>query len=343
MMEPPSTADPDDELPLLHPTYARLLGMLLRGLNADVDAVLSAAGLSAARLATEAEWLGLRTVRHLVAAAGQASAQPALGLLLGRSVALSAHGAVGYAVVASRDLRQALEVVVRFGSLRNAAIDFELSEHHDGLALCLHERVALGEVRCFVLEAMLATVLRIIESVLGYAPERLRIELPWAAPAWHDAYRALSRGQLQFDAPAMRFVFDAETLAEPCITADRAAFEAAWNDCEQQLQSRCDGALAPRLRRLLHEARQTGRGYPDLDTAARQCGVSRRTLMRKLKREGSSFQALLDEERRGQALWFLQHTREPVERIAERLGYADTSNFSRTFRRWFGCAPSSSR
>jgi AraC-like DNA-binding protein len=28
-----------------------------------------------------------------------------------------------------------------------------------------------------------------------------------------------------------------------------------------------------------------------------------------------------------------------VEEIAARLGYADTSNFSRTVRRWFGAAP----
>ena len=29
----------------------------------------------------------------------------------------------------------------------------------------------------------------------------------------------------------------------------------------------------------------------------------------------------------------------PIERIAEQLGYQDTSNFSGTFRRWFQTTP----
>ncbi len=37
--------------------------------------------------------------------------------------------------------------------------------------------------------------------------------------------------------------------------------------------------------------------------------------------------------------WMLAHTAEPVEEIAARLGYVDTSNFSRTVRRWFGVTP----
>ncbi|PKN32436.1 MAG: hypothetical protein CVU61_18020, partial [Deltaproteobacteria bacterium HGW-Deltaproteobacteria-19] len=34
------------------------------------------------------------------------------------------------------------------------------------------------------------------------------------------------------------------------------------------------------------------------------------------------------------------HSDASIERIAERLGYRDTSNFSRTFRRWAGTTPS---
>jgi len=33
------------------------------------------------------------------------------------------------------------------------------------------------------------------------------------------------------------------------------------------------------------------------------------------------------------------HTAETMEEIASRLGYVDTSNFSRTVRRWFGATP----
>jgi AraC-like DNA-binding protein len=67
--------------------------------------------------------------------------------------------------------------------------------------------------------------------------------------------------------------------------------------------------------------------------------VSARTLMRKLKQEGSSYQAQVDLVRREQAVWYLCDSKESVEAIAFKLGYKDASNFSRTFRRWLGVTP----
>lgn len=78
---------------------------------------------------------------------------------------------------------------------------------------------------------------------------------------------------------------------------------------------------------------------PSLEDLASELKMSPRTLMRKLKVEGHRFQDLLDEARQERAIWYLQHTQRPVAEIAGRLGYVDTSNFSRTFRLWFGTTP----
>jgi len=67
--------------------------------------------------------------------------------------------------------------------------------------------------------------------------------------------------------------------------------------------------------------------------------VSSRTLIRKLRDEGLTYQQLLDRVREDLACWWLLHTDLSVEAIADRLGYQDTSNFSRTFRRWVGMTP----
>ena len=75
----------------------------------------------------------------------------------------------------------------------------------------------------------------------------------------------------------------------------------------------------------------------------RYFNLSPRTLIRRLKDEGSAYQQLLDAVRQERAGWYLAHTRLSVEEIAARLGYADTSNFSRTYRRWFGRTPSQAR
>jgi hypothetical protein len=59
----------------------------------------------------------------------------------------------------------------------------------------------------------------------------------------------------------------------------------------------------------------------------------------KLKAHGTSYQMLLDDVRQELAIWYLRQTDLSVEAIAERLGYSDTSNFSRTCKRWFGLTP----
>ena len=84
-------------------------------------------------------------------------------------------------------------------------------------------------------------------------------------------------------------------------------------------------------------------GYPTLEALAAEWGWSARTLMRRLQREGTRYQALLDEARQRAALWYLRHSTRPVEEIALQLGYADASNFSRTCRRRNGAPPQALR
>ena len=56
-----------------------------------------------------------------------------------------------------------------------------------------------------------------------------------------------------------------------------------------------------------------------------------------------TIQAIVDEVRASLAMEYLRDTRLPLGAIAERLGFSDTSNFSRAFRSWFGRSPGSCR
>jgi AraC-like DNA-binding protein len=82
-----------------------------------------------------------------------------------------------------------------------------------------------------------------------------------------------------------------------------------------------------------------GETYPTAAEAATQLHLSPRSLFRQLAGENASYRGLLDCHRNELARGLLESTDLAVERIAERLGYADPSNFSRTFRRWNGVNP----
>jgi AraC-like DNA-binding protein len=126
-------------------------------------------------------------------------------------------------------------------------------------------------------------------------------------------------------------------LQRSSVVADVTTRAAIVNSAERELALlRSDGSLSERIRLRLIELE---RAYPTAEAVAQELNISRRTLLRKLKQEGVSYQGLLDDTRKESAEWYLLRTHDPIEAIAERLGYADPSSFSRTFRRWFNKPP----
>ena len=75
---------------------------------------------------------------------------------------------------------------------------------------------------------------------------------------------------------------------------------------------------------------------------ARTLGVSRQTLYRRLKAEGTTFERLLDGLRHRLASRLLGEG-VAVKDIAYRLGFSDPAAFSRAFKRWTGASPTTSR
>jgi len=84
-------------------------------------------------------------------------------------------------------------------------------------------------------------------------------------------------------------------------------------------------------------------GEANIDRVARDLGLSRQTLYRRLKAEEITFEQLLDDLRHKLALKLLRDEHMAVKQAAWRLGFSDPAAFSRAFKRWTGSAPSFAR
>ncbi|ELN6937334.1 helix-turn-helix transcriptional regulator [Vibrio alginolyticus] len=76
-----------------------------------------------------------------------------------------------------------------------------------------------------------------------------------------------------------------------------------------------------------------------LEQAARQLGVSKRTLQRRLQEKQMSYSQCVDFAKKKHALALLADTQFTTQQIAYQLGYEEPSNFHRTFRRWYPFSP----
>jgi AraC-like DNA-binding protein len=88
---------------------------------------------------------------------------------------------------------------------------------------------------------------------------------------------------------------------------------------------------------------KAGGGFRSLDEVAARLKLPSRTLKRKLAAAGTGFLTLLDEARLDRAARLLQADARTVDEIAITLGYSDTANFTRAFRRWTGTTPAAYR
>lgn len=333
---------PTLDTPTIHPTYVKHLCMALRQEGADINALLQAAGLGDWRsFAASDALLSQRAVNAAIQQALQISGRPWLALEVGAAVQVSAHGPLGYAVAASQDLRQALQTVARHVAIRNAVLRFHLRETQAGAVFEMTQRFAMEQGQTFVETLMFSLLLRLMETVVGHAlPAQVKIDIPFAEPAWSDHIRQLFRGPIRFGAARLAFHLERELLERPCLTADAVAYQQICRECEKLGSQTAHASIAQRVQQLL--AGREG-SYPSLGAAAAFFSMSSRTLIRRLKDEGTSFQNLLDAARQQRAMWYLKETQFTVEDIAARLGYVDTTNFSRTFRRWYGMTPSDVR
>jgi AraC-like DNA-binding protein len=323
--------------------YVRFVLMAARRAGVDADAALAGTGVTVAAIEAEgSHWLPFEALYRL-ASALPGGGGGGIGLEIGDLSPITVHGPLAVAVSASRSLGEALATLAEMGGgpARTMRFHFEVVGAFGDLTMT--PEVELDHLRHFFLESNVALVNRALEATVGQQVEGLEFHFPYPAPAWSELYRRRLPGAVAFNADALRIRVPRSQLALRSFTADPRAREAALRDCRREvdeLDAAASGDLVPAIRNRLA---QVDGDYPDLAAVARSLGLSTRTLIRRLRDKGVRYRQLVDDARVEAACWRLTHTDDTVEQIAADLGYVDTSNFSRTFRRWRGTTPTEFR
>ncbi len=302
--------------------------------------LLSGSGLTEADLAEPDERISLALVERLVLRARALSGEPAVGILLGVQMRISAHGYLGFAAMVASTIGEALEIAVRFAPTRTNALALHLGAEGDEVALVIEELADFGAARDAVVLALVEGIRQIGQALTG-KPLQGRAELAFSEPPYFAKLsRVAGTPHVRFGAPENRIVFPRATLDVPLVMADPAAFRLATDQCERALSAIRDASrITAKVRALLGRRGGLSRS---LDDVAKQLHVSSRTLKRHLAAEGTTFKSVHDEARRDEALRLVR-TELGLEAVADRLGYSDLANFTRAFRRWTGMTPGAYR
>jgi AraC-like DNA-binding protein len=307
-----------------------------RQLGLDPLSLVRDAGLDPAALEHPDMRVSAERVSSVLETAAAVSRCPTFGLRMAESRRLSDFGAVGLLIAQQASLRDVLSTMERYRSLLNEALAMHVEQSGD-LVVVREELVtgAQGPGRQGR-ELAIGTLFRMFRTLLGSRWRPHSVNFTHAAPADLGVHRRLFGFDVQFESEFNGIVCEAADLDRVNPAADPAMARYA----QQFVDTLAGSEAAP----LALDVRQAiylllPRGQASIERTARELGLHTRSLQRVLEDEGSSFSELIDDVRRELALRYLANRSYSLTRIAEMLGYAQSSSFTRWFIAQFGTPP----
>jgi AraC-like DNA-binding protein len=332
-----STTDPARGAPS---TIASWTASLVRALDAsgvDGRALAARAGIDAAALESPDARVSRAALTRLWQLAVEATGDPGFGLEAGRHVSQTTFHALGYAVLASATLREAHERIIRYRRVIGDVVQLSLTDVGDRCRFAIDVSAGPG-VPFEAVDAFASVCVRQARILRGDRSfEPLRVSLVRPEPPDPGRFRAAFRAPVEFGQPA-NFIEYARADMDAPLPAGNAEIARANDDVLVRYLARLDDArVSSRVQAAVLAALPDG--APSKQAIARKLGMSPRNLQRRLEEEGTSFKQLLAEARIDLAKSHITEGRSSVTEIAFVLGFADTSAFSRAFKRWTGASP----
>lgn len=312
-----------------------VLAEYVTALGIDPDRLLTGTGLE--HLHPEARGPRIEAhdeiavTRNLLSILG---ATDGVGLDVGLAYHASSYGLYGYLMMSSPNIFQGvlrgmenIGLTYAFSSI-SAAID----ENGD-FVQSFDVRHVPADLQTFFAERDLAAAVMLHAEVLGVPRIETLKEIRFASsPPDVSAYERIFEVPVLFGQRRNEVVYDAAFLSLRPPQANPRTHEECRELCRQAIRSLDDvrsTAAAVRSRLLVEGGIDEG-----LDSAAKALFLAPRTLRRRLAAEGTTYRALVDEVRQRLATDLLHDRSLSAAEIAQRLGYQDTSSFSRALRRW---------
>jgi AraC-like DNA-binding protein len=310
----------------------------------DRATLLAHAGLAAQDKApAHARW-PMSAVIALFESAAALTGRQDLGLEFARHVRPGTFHVLGYALMTCRTLGDAIDLAPHY---RRLVFDIGYSEMRfvqrgDQARLGWHV-VSRRLLYCRSLaESLIASWYSFGRWIAGTDLPLQEVLFVHEAAGDPQAYATFFGCPVRFGAGENTLVFSRSLLQTPLVHADETLHLAMRAQAQAELARSFSGSdLAQRLRQVLLTLMP--KCEATLACAAGALHMSKRSLQRRLGEAGCTFQEVLDDVRKDMAVIYLRDPNLSALDVALLLGYAEQSSFTRAFRTWFSCSPSTWR
>jgi AraC-like DNA-binding protein len=322
------------KLPII---YLRMILAFVSKSPADTRRLLQGTNINQKSLKQLDSGFSLADYQTLLKNVKAVSKDPGVMLDAGARLPITTHGALSNAVAYSQNRMAMLKVITQFVGLRGFFVDAKIHQGSTRTKFHIELDPALGEHKDSALDFILSVLMRFM-MYLELAPmSPPTIQLTRDKPTEHPRYEKTWGARLLYNQPENCINFDTAELERPLPTYDAELFEMAVRKCRDLYHHENQSDT---IRKAIENIFEASPGMLwSIDLVAEKLNFSSRTVQRKLKKENTTYQQVLDDWLKRLADNYLGAQGLSVEATAMLLGYNDGASFRRAFKRWYACSP----
>ncbi len=307
----------------------------------DADALFEEVGLDPGLLADPDARYPMQKTVQLWTHALDRTGDPCLGLTVAMQWHPTTWHALGYAWLASRTLEDALKRLARYSSMITTAGECQLEERTQDFRLVVQLQESEAPRPDAAADSVLGTIVHMCRVSFGADFKPLRVCFTHSGVGCRQKRQEFFGSPIEYESEENRIDFDKDPLRRPLPFANSALAHANERIIAEYLPRLELGTAASRVKTLLVDLLPSGEATEG--GLAASMNLSRSSLQRRLRDEGTTYRAILQEVRCELAEKMLLDGETTLNEVSFLLGFADLSAFSRAFKRWTGAAPSTYR
>lgn len=270
----------------------------------------------------------------------KAAADASTAFQVGARMHLSAYGMYGYALMCSLTLRDFFDFGVKYHVLATPTLHISWREESD-VAIWefsdVYSHLMSAQTREFLIRQQMAQHLTHLQDAAGLDCRPVKALFAFPPPENSAMYERFLGCQCVFENPSTELHYPHQILSWAPQLANRLTRTMLQETCDRLIgKTKTSSGIAGEVYQLMM---LTPSQFPSMEQIAEHMRLTTRTLRRKLDAEGTDYGAILDDVRSSLAMEYLQTTKMSTEDIAAKIGFSDSTNFRRAFKRWTGKTP----
>ena len=315
---------------------------LVTELGGDPARLLRAAKIKSTAFDLPASLVSFGAVVELLERSARDLACPDFGLRLAERQDIGILGPLAVAMRYSATVGEAMRCASKYIYVYNAAIGFSVrADTADDQALITFEILSEHGPHCAqMVEHGVGITCRILSMLSAGRGHLSQVWLPHPAVASRASYRRHLGAPVGFRAAHAALAIDRRDLDLPLGEHNEELRALAVDYLDVRFPAR-DTSFPVQVRTVIERLLGTGAcGYAEVAAAL---SMHPRTLQRRLREEGTTFEDIKDEARRDLAQRYLAYPEVPLAQVTAVLDYSEQSALTRSCQRWFHTTPSALR